>query len=172
MWIVIVMRQQILANWLQTYQPMKMWFNQCCFIQMLLHCNSRIKRFPPVCVIPVVVPVYLHSGNVIVSLFGRVLVRLDGDGRQENQSRQERADCGPRTQPHICNQSCWRERCVLQVKKPWSLYLSLTHTHMRTHARTHTNHTQADGLLGLNIMFKGTELCLHRIFFFFLPLLS
>ena len=117
----------------------------------------------PACVIPRVIPVYLNSSDVIVSLLRLRLVCFDIVDSQKNQDGQETMGSSPGTEPHIWDQSYRWDGSVLQVKKLWSdrevrsvLYLSLTHTH------THIPHTR------LNIMSQGNELCLGTFFFLLL----
>jgi len=71
----------------------------------------------PVRVIARVVPVYLHSSDVIVSLLGLLLGCFDMRDSQQNQNRQETPSSSPGMEPHIGDQSSRGNRSALQVKK-------------------------------------------------------
>lgn len=59
----------------------------------------------PVCIIGRIIPVDLHSSDVVASLPGSLQVRFNDQGCQENQDGQETVNSCPRTELHVWDQS-------------------------------------------------------------------
>lgn len=175
----------LLAYWLQTYEQMYDCFNENVVQSTLLYPNIVTLQIQNKKV-PTCLRHFRSSSSLSqlqqcnsvshwegAGLLGRG--RLPGEPEQARESRLRSMDTASYLQSvllarALCSAS---EEAVIWETCLFSLYQSLTHTH--THARActqahtnphkHTNHTQADRLLGLNIMSKGIELCLHRFFF-------